>query len=467
MHKHFLTKYKVLFLLPIISLWVFGVIVQAETVCPDNFNGLTKEQLMDALVACEKESMILEANIEKTGKEKTTLSRDITLLNDKIKQAKLAIKMRTASINNLTEDIVVKNKTIGNLTQKIERERDSLAGLLRRTDEIDSYSLVEIALSDQPISEFFADIDDFEYIEESIYDSLVEIGATKKMTEEEKTLLEQKKTKEADLRYQQELEKKKTEANEAEKQRILKETKGKEAVYQKELKEKQKKAAQIRAALFSLRDSEGIPFEKALEYANIAAKATNVRPALVLAILTQESDLGKNVGSCLVSDLDSGDGVGKNTGTVFSQVMKSPRDTDPFKKITDRLGFDWKKTPVSCPPEARYYKGRGFGGGMGPSQFIPSTWELFKERIASAVGVSAQSANPWDPAHAFTATAIYLSDLGASSGGYTAERNAACRYYSGRKCDNARPANTFYGNQVLQKAESIQNNIDFLKGVSS
>ena len=80
--------------------------------------------------------------------------------------------------------------------------------------------------------------------------------------------------------------------------------------------------------------------------------------------------------------------------------------------------------------------------------------------------MSADSANPWDPAHAFTATAIYLSDLGASGGGYTAERNAACRYYSGRKCDNARPVNTFYGNQVLQKAESIQDNIDFLKGLS-
>ena len=385
MYKSFLTKYAILFFIPVLFFGGIVIVTQAEISCPDNFDGLTKEQLMDALVACEKESMILEANIEKTGKEKTTLARDITLLNNKIKQAKLAIKMRTVSINNLTEDIVVKNKTIGGLSSKIERERDSLGGLLRRTDEIDSYSLLEFALSDQPLSEFFADIDDFKYIEEAIYNSLVEIGATKKQTEEEKTLLEQKKTKEADLRYQQELEKKKTEANEAEKQRILRETKGKEVAYQKELKVKQTKAAQIRAALFSLRDTEGIPFEKALEYANIASKATNVRSALILAILTQESDLGKNVGSCLVADLDTGDGVGKNTGTVFSKVMKSPRDTSPFKEIVDRLGFDWKKTPVSCPPQARYYSGRGFGGGMGPAQFIPSTWELFKVRIASAV----------------------------------------------------------------------------------
>lgn len=465
MQKNSLLKITAAFLLFTGIFASLSFVAGAEVVCPDSFSGLTKDQLMDALVVCEKEAMILEANIETTGKEKVSLSRDITLLNDKIKQAKLAIKLRTVSINNLTDDIGVKNKTISGLSAKIERERDSLAGLIRRTDEIDSYSLAEVALSDKPLSEFFSDFDAFEYIEESIDKSLIEIGATKKTTEEEKSALETKKNKEADLRYQQELEKKHAEANEAEKQRILKVTKGKEAAYQKELKEKQKKAAQIRAALFALRDTEGIPFGKALEYATFASQSTNVRPALILAILTQESDLGKNVGSCLVADLETGDGTGKNTGTLFDQIMKAPRDTDPFKEITDRLGLNWKTTPVSCPPEARYYKGRGFGGGMGPSQFIPSTWELFKERIGAMVGVSADSANPWDPKHSFTATAIYLSDLGATSESYTSEKNAACKYYSGRRCDNARPANTFYGNQVMQKAEEIQNNIDFLKGV--
>jgi hypothetical protein len=96
---------------------------------------------------------------------------------------------------------------------------------------------------------------------------------------------------------------------------------------------------------------------------------------------------------------------------------------------------------------------------MGPSQFIASTWELFKKRIGSAVGVSADQANPWNPHHAITATAIYVDDLGAGVGGYTAERNAACRYYSGRACDAKKPANSFYGNQVWAKAQSIQANM--------
>ena len=167
----------------------------------------------------------------------------------------------------------------------------------------------------------------------------------------------------------------------------------------------------------------------------------------------------------MVNNLETGDGSGKNTGTLFEQVMKAPRDTTPFKDITERLGRDWKMTPVSCPPGTKYTSGRGYGGGMGPSQFIPSTWELFKARIASAIGVSENQADPWNPSHSFMATAIYLADLGASASGYTAERNAACRYYSGRSCDSRSPANSFYGNQVMAKAENIQlTMIDPLEG---
>ncbi len=467
MRKSFFLKITI-FAIVSVSMFQRGTIfVRAEAICPslEALKVLNETELREALAVCEKEAAVLEANIESTGKEKATLNRDISLLNDKIQQAKIAIRVRTLTINNLTDTISVKKNTINKLSDKIERERDALAGLLRRTDEIDSYSLVEIALSDKPFSDFLGDLDAFQYIEESVSNSLLEINTTKKTTEEQKKILEEKKNKEADLRYQQELERKKTEANEAEKQRILKVTKGKEAAYQKELEEKKKKASQIRTALFDLRDSTGIPFSKALEYATFASRTTNVRPALILAILTQESDLGENVGSCILSSLETGDGVGKNTGSFFERVMKAPRDTDPFKSITDRLRRDWKVTPVSCPPGKEYYSGRGFGGGMGPSQFIPSTWELFNNRIARAAGTSENSTDPWDPAHSFVATAIYLSDLGAVSGSYTSERNSACRYYSGRKCDNARPANTFYGNQVMKKAEEIQNNIDFLKGV--
>jgi hypothetical protein len=63
------------------------------------------------------------------------------------------------------------------------------------------------------------------------------------------------------------------------------------------------------------------------------------------------------------------------------------------------------------------------------------------------------------------ATSMYLSDLGAGGGTYTAERNAACKYYSGRACDSQKPYNTSYGNSVIAKAEKFQADIDFLKSI--
>jgi membrane-bound lytic murein transglycosylase B len=97
---------------------------------------------------------------------------------------------------------------------------------------------------------------------------------------------------------------------------------------------------------------------------------------------------------------------------------------------------------------------------MGPSQFIPSTWDLFETRVRSSTGASA--ADPWNPYHAITAMGMYLSDLGAVAGNEVSERNAACKYYSGRSCANS-SAGAGYGNSVMKKLYSTQLDIDKLQ----
>ncbi len=391
---------------------------------------------------------------------------DITGLNAKIKEAELTIKAKNIAISQIGKQIEQKNKTITVLEAKVNRGKESLAQLIRKTDQIDSYTLPEVLLAGRNLSDFFQDLDSFNSIHRSMEEHFNMIQEVKASTEKEKKDLDTKKNQEADAKYVVETKKKTISASQKEKTQLLTVTKKEEKAYKDVLAERQARASAIRAALFRLRDTEGINFGQALEYATNASRATGVRAALILAILTQESDLGKNQGSCLITNLDNGDGVGKNTGTAFERIMSAPRDTVPFKDITGRLGIDWKIQAISCPPAKKFFSGRGFGGGMGPSQFIPSTWELFKPRIGPAVGVSADQADPWNPLHAFTATAIYMEDLGAVSGSYSAERNAACRYYSGAPCKPGRvPANVFYGDEVMKKAEQIQTNIDFLKGV--
>jgi len=418
------------------------------------------------LEATEKEIATWENMLNNTKKGTASLERDANILQAKINEAKAYIKKRNIEIEKLTRDIGVKSKTISDLEGKINRGKESLASILRKTNEVDSYSLVEVMLSNKDLSEFFINIDSYSSINQSLEEKFVEIRDLQGKTKEEREALDKKRTAEADTKAKIEADKKRVELDETEKQRLIKINKTQEKTYGQVIAEKQAKAAQIRAALFALRDSEGIAFGDALKYATAAGSKTGVRPALILAILTQESDLGKNQGSCLVNNIDTGDGAGKNTGTLFEQVMKAPRDTVPFKSITERLGKDWKMTPVSCPPGTKWTSTRGYGGGMGPSQFIPSTWELFKKRLGSALGMDGDQVNPWNPEHAILATATYIADLGAAGGSYTGERNAACRYYSGAAClAGRRPANVFYGDQVMAKAQNIQLSIiDPLEG---
>ena len=432
-------------------------------VAPSNSFALTEAEIQAQeakwkaeLEATEKEIAEWENILNQTKTGTASLERDAALLNAKINEAKAFIRKRQIQINQLTADIGLKTKTIAELEEKMNRGKESLASILKSTNELDSFSLVEVMLSNKNLSQFFEDVDSYNSIKTSLETQFNEIRYLQAKTDEERSDLDKKRIAEADTKAKIEADKKKVEIDEAEKQRLININKNQEKTYEQVISEKEKKAAQIRAALFALRDTEGIAFGDALKYATLASQKTGVRPALILAILTQESDLGKNQGSCLVNNLDTGDGAGKNTGTFFEQVMKAPRDTVPFKNITERLGKDWKMTPVSCPPGKVYVSGRGFGGGMGPSQFIPSTWELFKNKLGGVLGIKPDNVNPWNPEHAILATAVYMADLGASSGGYTAERNAACRYYSGRACDNKAPANSFYGTQVLAKAENIQ-----------
>lgn len=384
-------------------------------------------------------------------KESASIQRDAEILNAKIEEAKLLIRARNIAIEQLGKDINLKEKTIETLDAKLDRSKESLAQLIRKTDEIDSYSVVEMALSGQDISEFFSDVDSFDSIKRSLQDLFQEIRETKSLTEAEKENLNKKKEQEADVKAAAEAEKRKVEKNEAEKRELLKISKGQEKTYEQVLKDGQAKAAQIRSALFALRDTAAIPFGTALAYANVVSAKTGVRPAFLLAILTQETNLGENIGTC--------NRPGDPPSKLWTAIMPGPQDIASgkskrndqaaFIRITTELGLDPSSMPLSCPWQG------GWGGAMGPAQFIPTTWESQKSKIAAALGKSKVS--PWDPQDAFMASGIYLAELGAGKGGFTAERTAALKYYAGGAWNQAK--NAFYGNQVMAKAQNIQENM--------
>lgn len=451
---------------PIILFFVAGIVMLAGFAMPVSAEFLTdadRARLQTEYDKIQAEIAEWQKILDETREKKNSLQGDVTTLNALIKKATAEIKQRNVSISRITDDIAQKEQRIGSLEEKLARGKASLANMLRIQNEADGRSVAELVLSSEDISSFFGDLDSLATIRRDLHELFNDIRAVKDEAEAEKKALTAKKNEEIDARYEIELTKKQIAANEAEKKKLLDVTKDQEKTYQTVLAERQRKAEQIRNALFPLRDADGISFGDALEYAALASEKTGVRAALILAVLSQESDLGKNVGSCYVTNLVTGDGVGKNTGRVFERVMKAPRDTDPFERITNDLNLLWGATAVSCPLGTTYTSSRGYGGAMGPSQFIPSTWVLYEKRLRSTLGVS--TPNPWDAKHAIMATALFLEDLGADGGTYSTERNAACRYYSGRSCDTRAPTNYTYGNSVVAKAEEFQENIDFLKGI--
>lgn len=407
-------------------------------------------RLRAELEKVEAEQRENETSLRQAQSQTASIARDISILNAKIKQAQLNIKAKNLQIESLTRDISTKDKHIKSLIDDINTSKDSLAQLIRKTREADDTSLPEIILSGKTLAGALLEVDEYHSVQVALKETFAELRDTKAQTEDEKTALSKRRNQELDAKAEIEKEQRSIQALEKDKQLYLTFSKNAEKGYQNLISMKQAKAAEIRAALFALRDAAAIPFDKALMYATEASKNTGVRPAFLLAILTQESNLGQNVGSCYLTDTTTGEGRSARTGNVIKNVMKPGRDVAPFISITKSLGMDYTKTLVSCPFTI------GYGGAMGPAQFIPSTWVLFKERIAKIVGKSVP--NPWEARDAFAASSIYLSDLGATANSYTAERNAACRYYSGRNCDT-KSGNAFYGNQVMVKAQNIQENM--------
>jgi peptidoglycan hydrolase CwlO-like protein len=428
---------------------------------PHVFAQQSRTELEQELANLEAQIKALNGSIAQTQTQKASLAKDIKLLNDKITQSKLKIKSHDAAITKLNQNISEKNKNLNILDAKMGREKDSLAQILRKTKYMEQYSLLDFGLQSQSLSTFFSDIDSFSTVNRALNKSFEDIRATASELEQVKEELQEAKDDETQKKLAQEAEKKKVESNQKEKNTLLAVTKNQETQYKKVLADREKEAAQIRSRLFDLRDTAAISFGQAYDYALAASKTTGVRPALILAILMQESSLGINVGACYLRDYNTGSGVSIKTGAERMRTMSPTRDVPVFTALMSKLGRDPQSTPVSCWIAA--YSGgspSGWGGAMGPSQFIPSTWKIFEKRIENATGATA--ANPWNPYHAITAMAMYLEDLGAVSGNEASERNAACKYYSGRSCASS-SAGAGYGNSVMKKLYTMQEDIDKLQ----
>ena len=429
-----------------------------------------QQVLQNQLNSIEGEIAAQQQLLDVAQNQHQTLQTQIDAFDAEIKKTQLQIQAINLTITQLSGNIGEHQQTLSELSTQLSAERESLAQILRQTQVLDSYSVVSVALGSQDISGFFSDLDAFASIKSAMASSFNQIQQTSSSTEAEKEALQARLSEQEQLRTIAQLAGQQVRAQEQAKQELLAQTKGVEANFQKLISVNQKTAAQIRSELFILRDSAAIPFGTALAYAEAAQRATGTRAAVTLGVLKQETDLGANLG----------------TGT-WRVDMSPNRDQPIFVYITQALGLDPNKMPVSRKPSY------GWGGAMGPGQFIPSTWVCYggfvntytndctntagsmsmaqfwqgpwqyvvsKDRVRQLTGGNSPS-NPWNARDAIMATAMLMADNGAATQTPAAERLAALRYFAGWTHAN-NPAYSFYGDGVMEFANQFQQDINQL-----
>ena len=422
----------------------------------ENCQLFSQKECRSLLEQCEeyfqKRSEEYEKEVNKTQQEKKTLENQIYILKNKIKKLDSQIKETNLIIKDLNIQIKNAEVSIDKTSKKIENSKVVLANILRAFYEENEKSIIEVVLSENKFSTFFGNLAALEIINSKNQNLLKEIKNLKSYLEGQKESYDEQKGEMGKVLKINQLQKEESNQTKSQQEDLLTKTKGKESLYQKLLKETQDKAKEIRSRIFEV---IGIPkaptFGEAYELAKSVENFTGIRPAFLLAVLTQESKIGKNVGQCFLSDSSSGQGVRITTNKKEPRTMNPSRDVPPFLEITKSLGRDPYDTPVSCPMSY------GWGGAMGPAQFIPSTWARYKSKIE---GVSGKSpADPWDINDAFIAAALYLKNAGAASQKSNDEWKAAMIYFSGTTSAKYR----FYGNSVVNLARQLEEDIKLIE----
>ncbi len=376
-----------------------------------------------------------QAGLSQLQTQRTSLERDVAIINAKIKDAQLGIKARDLAIRQLKAGISDKVAGISTLDGKVADGQQSVAQMLRETRAIDDMSFSQIALAGN-LKDLMQEVDDFQAVQRALKVSFTKMATARSNLSSRKLALEDQQQEERDLLQLQVLQQGALKSNEKDKKDLVSAAKGQESVYKNVIAGQKKTAAQIEAALFELRDTKSVSFGDMYTFAKEASARTGVRAAVILGILAEESNLGQNVG----------------TGN-WRTDMHPTRDVPVFQLITTELGLNPDTQPVS---KKAWY---GWGGAMGPAQFIPSTWVQYKSRIATIVNQSPP--NPWDPRTATFATALLMADNGADAQTPQAERLAALRYLAGWK-NASKPSYAFYGNDVMDLAAKFQSQIEVI-----
>lgn len=407
-----------------------------------------QQQLQQQLAQIQQQITEFQGQLKQVQAQKNTLANKIKSLQKQQALYNLQIQATNLQLSQIAGQITETKAAIQKNQEQSDGYKNQIAGIIRLINQNDASPFLYTVISQKRLSDVFTTYQDYAHISQSLGTFVDKLNSSNVLLQSQQNQLVEQQTAAQNLLEIATIQQGQLSDSVSQQNTLLKQTKGKESDYQIVISDTQKQAAGIRSRLYQLLGiSSQITFGDALKIAQWAQGATGIRPAFLLAILTQESNLGKNVGTCN----RPGDPASKS----YKVVMSPTRDIPPFLQITQSLGIDPEVTPVSCPMHNKDGSQLGWGGAMGPAQFIPSTWMGYKDKVSQLTGNS--PANPWDIRDAFAAAAIKLTGNGAN-GTTQGEWNAAMRYFSGSTNVKYR----FYGDNVMALADKYQSDIDAL-----
>lgn len=394
----------------------------AETALDAYCKTVEQKICQDALQKClkmyEDRAKIFDATVQESKQKSKTLSGEISYIQSKIKGLDNEISHNTVIIKDLGVQVKSTEESITDTEKKIDSARERLKNLMVIIFKEDQKSAIEEIFSGKDLTESVDNFIAFKSLSYRNQALLRNVEDLRSYLDTQKEKLVNQKDNLEDATAKKEAQKNQNLSLKEQKNEVLQATKGEEKLFTQYKQAAEAKAAAIRSRIFNLAGISGVSkapsFGEALEIAQRVGQRVGVRGSFILGILAQETSIGKNVGKCYIVGAT---GLGANGKPVMR-----PSQADLFVQITQEAGLDYKTVPVSCPIPS---KGCTYGGAMGPAQFMPSTWNLFKDQIASMVG---HKPNPWNIEDSVYAAALFVKDAGATADG-KGELKAAARYF--------------------------------------
>ncbi len=431
------------------------------TVIDEKCEKISDDECMDILEECEnyfgKEQARLERDITTTEAEKESLEYQISRLQGEINHLTAQINRNRTVIQNLGLKIADTQDSIIRTTEKIGKSREEISEILRTMHTEGRLSTMEILLMEEDLSSIFVSLNSLERLSDETGNILDEVRELRSSLQGYKENLEEDKEATERTARMQELQKAEEEAarrRQEELHDMTEEEYRKQMVEKEDLEERRREIEERRLQLVGIPEVDMPTFTEALEVAEWVEGVTGIRPAFLLSIIMQESALGRNVGQCYIVDKVSGRTKGINNGRVYTQGIAAPQnhssrnDLEEFLSITGELNKDPLQTPVSCTM-IRNGSEYGYGGAMGPAQFIPTTWNSrnVRPKVTSILG---KEPNPWKIKDSFLASGIYLAFRGGGSP--KNELSAAAGYFGQEGIG--------YESTVMRRATCIQTFLD-------